>query len=343
MDSSAAVFQYLSYWEVLLCTTCGYCLLPSATAWKRHLRGPPHDIQGKQLVDLVTLFSSYQLKQPGQVCSSDVLTVPIEGLRKHQGYYCSLCQACCTRSLKTVQDHLSSQHGKRPSTYKAAPLWKKCILQTFFAENQHVQYSVVQEEDTQNSTIKDGPLAQHTAFFHQQKQDMLDAKQDALAQANQVDGFDKHASTVVPWLSTTGIADHIKGLRKDQIRTAIALPPSDEQSPLQIIINETDKLLREAHSWCFDGPECMLTWPCRVVLGRFQSSQIELMGKTRAFAPRKDATTLKTYFHTSKRFLAYLDRVGASRHDHFNIEPGSGGTAPEEVIELTKEQLSSWT
>ena len=232
---------------------------------------------------------------------------------------------------------------KYPASTKPALSGKKCILQTFFAENQRVQYSIVQKEETEDSIPEDGLSAQHAAFFHQQKQDILDAKQDALVHANQVDGFDMHASTIVPWLSATGIADHVKGLQKDQIRTAVALPPSDEQSPLQIILGETDKLLREAHSWCFDGPECMLTWPCRVVLGRFQSSQIELMGKTGAFAPKKDATTLKTYFHTAKRFLAYLDRVGASRHDHFDVEPGSGGAAPEEVIELTEEQLSSWT
>ena len=336
----AAAFQYLPEWEVLLCTTCGHCLLTTVSAWKRHLRGPSHKIQGKQLAELVTLFSSYQLRRPEQVLCPDTPTTPIEGLRKHRGYRCSVCSACRTRSLKTVQDHLSNQHGKKPTAYRSRPLWQACMLQTFFAENQHVRYFVLRERDQIDEGP--GPSSQHAAFFRRQEQDLLQAKHDAIDQANHTDGFDAHVSTVVPWLDTTGIVDHVKGLKKDQIKAAIVLPPSDEQSPIQIILAETEKMLREAHSWSFDGPECRLTWPCRVVLGRFQSSQIELMGKTRAFAPKKDATTLKAYFTVIKRFLVYLDRVGTSRDHHFSIDADSKGTVPEEVMELTHEQLTTW-
>lgn len=340
MESSGAAFRYLPEWEVLVCTTCGHCLLPTPSAWRRHLRRPCHNIQGKQLAELVALFSSYQLRQPAQVCCPTSPALPVEGLRRHKGYCCSLCYECRTRSLKTVQDHLSSQHGKKPSAYRHRPLWLACQLQTFFAENRHVRYFALREADRHDEAPE--RASQYAAFFRRQEQDILQAKQDAHDRANQTDGFDAHVSTVVPWLDTTGIVDHVKGLKKDQIRAAIALPAPDDRSPLHAILTETERMLREAHSWCFDGPECMLTWPCRVVLSRFQSSQIEQVGRTRAFAPKKDATTLKTYFSTAKRFLAYLDRVAVGRHHHFSIEPDSNGTAPEEIMELTDRQLTTW-
>jgi superfamily II DNA helicase RecQ len=240
-----------------------------------------------------------------------------------------------------VQDHLSSCHGKKPGTYKGRPLWQKCQLQTFFAENQHVRYFVLRNEDEHGEGGKSAPASHRAAFFRFQEHGILQARQDAVEHANKVNGFEDHASTVVPWLSTTGIVDHIKGLRKDQIRAAIALPSYDEQSVLQTIISETENMLREAHGWCFDGVDCMLTWPGRVVLSRFQSSQVELMGKTRAFAPKKDAATLKTYFNTAKCFLAYLERVGTSRRCHFTVEDDATQT-PEQIIELTDEQLKTW-
>lgn len=64
---------------------------------------------------------------------------------------------------------------------------------------------------------------------------------------------------------------------------------------------------------------------------------------TRAFAPKQDAATLKKYFNTAKRFLAYLDRVGTSRNHHFTVE-GDGHTQTlEQSIELTDEQLKAWS
>ena len=103
-----------------------------------------------------------------------------------------------------------------------------------------------------------------------------------------------------------------------------------------------ESTLQQAHSWCFDGPECMLTWPCRVVLSRFQSSQVEAISSTRAFDPRKEASTLRTYFRLAKQFLAYFDRVATSRDYHFSANPEEENHRPEDIIELTGEQLTTW-
>ena len=66
-----------------------------------------------------------------------------------------------------------------------------------------------------------------------------------------------------------------------------------------------------------------------------------MIGKTRAFDPYKDSGTLKTYFKLAKQFLAYLDRVAANRDHHFSADLEET-QRPEDVIELTGEQLRKW-
>jgi hypothetical protein len=122
-------------------------------------------------------------------------------------------------------------------------------------------------------------------FFHTQEDDIQQAECDAAEDANRVHGFDDHVSAVVPWLRETDIADHIRSLRKDEMRTAIAVPQPGDESELRITIDAMESLLRDAHRLCSDGPDCTLTYQCRVVLSRFQPSQVDLTGKTKLFTP----------------------------------------------------------
>lgn len=140
--------------------------------------------------------------------------------------------------------------------------------------------------------------------------------------ANRVRSFDDDRSTVIPWVSETGIVDHLKGLKKDEIKAATALPsPENDSSYLSQVIEAAESMPREAHSWCFDGDDCVLTWPCRVVLSRFQSSQTESCGNLRPFDQYKEPKQIKTYFSTAKRVLAYFGRVTAGENYFFT--PGS--------------------
>jgi hypothetical protein len=84
-----------------------------------------------------------------------------------------------------------------------------------------------------------------------------------------VHGFDDHISAIVPWLRETGIADHIRNLRKDEIRIVITIPPPRDESDLCTIVDTIESLLRDAYRLCFDGPECILTYQYRVVLSHF--------------------------------------------------------------------------
>lgn len=149
---------------------------------------------------------------------------------------------------------------------------------------------------------------------------MVQTELDAAEDANRVRKFDDHRSTVVPWLRETGIADHICGLEKDEIKAATALPSPTDKNGLRRIVGATESMLREVHSWCLDGDDCMLAWPCRVVLSRFQSSQTESFGKIRPFHPYKEPNILRTYFTLAKRVLMYFDRVAAGEDYFFSAE-----------------------
>jgi hypothetical protein len=64
------------------------------------------------------------------------------------------------------------------------------------------------------------------------------------------------------WLRQTGIEEHIWSLKKDEIHTSFAVLKTTKSEPkLFLILEVIDKIFTEAHSWCFNSPDCMLTWP----------------------------------------------------------------------------------
>ncbi len=86
----------------------------------------------------------------------------------------------------------------------------------------------------------------------------------------------------------------------------------------------------------------MLTWPCRVVLSRFQSSLIETIRKTRPFDPSKEPRTLSAYFKLAKQFLSYVDRVAVCREYYFSVDAEIEMRRPEDAIKLSDEQSKTW-
>ena len=201
----------------------------------------------------------------------------------------------------------------------------------------------VSSNDTSDNREGRPKTLQVNDFFRHQEEDLRKSARDAEKAAGRVQGFDDHRSAVVPWLRTTGIVDHLRSLKKDQIRAAIALPSQGEERIMDVILSQMDEILQEAHSWCFDGPDCMLTWPCRVVLDRFQSSQVELLGRTRGFDPHKLSSTLARSFRQWKQVVAYKNRVAMSGDYFFTRNSESEAVQrPEDVIELTAQQREAW-
>jgi hypothetical protein len=79
-----------------------------------------------------------------------------------------------------------------------------------------------------------------------------------------------------------------------------------------------ESLLRDAYRLCFDGPDYILTYQYRVVLSRFQPSQVDLISKTRPFDPYKGAKSLTSYLGIALRFVSYFSRVIAPDEYHFS-------------------------
>lgn len=179
---------------------------------------------------------------------------------------------CCT--LRGMQGHCMKEHswvnkqkrgGNMRGKEKQTPnkLWiDGQICQRFFEAARWKRYFAV----TQDGILLPPPpppplplLAEEAAgrmqlqepayhpFFRQQEEGLQLSDQTAAEQANRVQGFEDHRSTVVPWLKITGIAEHIRGLQKDEIQAAIAFPSANEDSILPTILDEMEQILQTAH------------------------------------------------------------------------------------------------
>jgi hypothetical protein len=86
----------------------------------------------------------------------------------------------------------------------------------------------------------------------------------------------------------------MRGLKKDKMHAFFAVPKLVESEPeLVLILEVIDEIFTKAHNWCFDSPDCMLTWPRQLVLSRFHTAAV---GKARGFDPKKELNTLRTNF-----------------------------------------------
>ncbi|KFZ22426.1 hypothetical protein V502_02883 [Pseudogymnoascus sp. VKM F-4520 (FW-2644)] len=176
-------------------------------------------------------------------------------------------------------------------------------------------------------------------FFRLLKDDAVTTELDAKAEANVVHGSDSHRSAAEPWLRRTGIEEHARGLRKDEMHAPVAAPKSaDEEPELFLMLEVMDEILTEAHKQCFDGPECMLTWPRQLALSRFSTAST---GKLRGFEPKKEPGTLRTNFGYWKQFLTYCYRV-AYRGGYLTRTEGDEWRTPEDRIRLTDTQTAAW-
>ena len=359
MDDFEGLIEHLPQYRIIFCRKCQFAPVPNQV--KNHLVAHHPRLSAEQRQSILDKLSS--LPDLAYV-EADVIyprprNAPVRGVPiYYDGLACKgkdtegrRCRYVC-RTTQGIQEHCRKQHGwvnqqkrggdvRLKQAHSANKLWK-CdrACQRFFKVGSWQRYFEV-STNGKSTGCEDGD--QKYNFFRQQEESIRRSKEDAMDAANHVRGFEDHLSTVVPWLQTTGIAEHIRGLRKDEIRAAIALPSTNEESVLKSILDGTEKMLREAHSWCFDGPKCMLTWPCRVVLSRFQSSQLEMLGPTRAFDHQIEPRTVKAYFKTAKQSLVYFDRVAVGRDYHFSASATPEEVVrPEDVIELTDEQRITW-
>jgi hypothetical protein len=112
-----------------------------------------------------------------------------------------------------------------------------------------------------------------------------------------------------------------------------AVPKNTDDEPgLFLMLEAMDEVFETALWWCYDGPDCMLTWPQQLALSRFHTAAAPDQ-KIRAFNPKKEPETLTIYFGYWKQFLTYCYRV-AYRGGHFRA-PNDEKWTPETCIRLT--------
>ena len=359
MDEFSPSFEVLPQHRILVCHRCQFAVVPSQI--ETHLRVGHKRLSLDQRRSIIARVAA--ITDLAQI-EADVIyptpsDPPVAGLPIYfDGLKCDArsadgtkCRYIC-RTARNIRKHCEQQHGwtnqqKRGGNARSKKvhadnkIWS-ChrACQQLFKAGSWKRYFEIDCRNAQAPT-QDRADRKHD-FFRNQEEDMSQAQRDAAEAANRVRGFDEHRSTVVPWLRETGIVDHLRGLKKDEIRAAIAIPPPDDDGDLRRILDANEGMLREAHGWCFDGSDCMLTWPCRVVLNRFQSSRVEAMGSTRAFDPYKGSGALQDYFRVAQQALVYFDQVAASEDYFFSYEDEEETILLEDVMEPTDEQLAVW-
>lgn len=361
MDEVTRLFDVNSRCRALICSTCQYAVVPDQL--HKHLRAHHKRLSLQQRRDIISTVEeiSELARLPSDVVYPSPNDPPIDSLPVYfDGLKCTapvadgaVCSYIC-RTPRGMREHCRQKHGwvnsqkrggdtRSKQLHSSNRIWSQDhACQRLFRVAGWQKYFEVAKQVTR--TQNETQTSKTDVFFRAQEDDVQRARRDAAENADRVHGFDDHISAVVPWLRETGIADHIRHLSKDDIRTAIAVPPQADEGHLRKIIDAMQSLLNDAHRLCFDGPDCMLTYQCRVVLSRFQSSQVDLQGKTRLFDPYKGSKSLATYFGIAFRFVSYFSRVVAPDEYHFGLtaRDTSEIERPEDVIEATDEQLAAW-
>lgn len=314
--SGSSSFTYLAEWQALLCRDCGFCIFPGRSSQARHLRSPPHHLRGVELASLLELFTSYTLRPPLTIAEREGLppnnsaapplpSKAIDGLQLRPGFSCLLCGTFLSCHLKTVQRHISKQHGLRPAEQAEGAAYAICTLQTFFAEKKYIEYFCVDASSDAQSATSYAITPAEEAFLQTTLKVQEESRVRRTAVASLVAPLDTHKSAVIPWLRATGIAEHLQGLEKDEIATAIALPsPAEEETDLVLprLLIVLDYITSEAHRWCFPRRDEKLTWQRQLALNHFQAhtplATASASRRLKGFDPYKGALTFERYVRT---------------------------------------------
>ena len=287
MDNFERMFQHYPQFRIAICRQCQFAPVPGEI--QKHLRKHHTRLSTKEREEISEKFRTlsdlarheteviYPTSRDAPIAELPVFFDAITCTAQYEDN--SQCHYVC-RTARGIREHCKDKHRwtnnqkrggdvrqKRP--HAPNKLWRcNRACQMFFKSGswkRHFEVAAVR-----NRVVESHQSDPKSNFFRQQEDEMRKIEQGSKDAASRVAGFEDHRSSVLPWLRTTGIVDHVYRLKKDEIRAATSLPSTDETGVLPVILEGMDGLLQQAHSWCFDGPECMLTWPCRVVLAKRQ-------------------------------------------------------------------------
>jgi superfamily II DNA or RNA helicase len=242
-------FTYDTEHRIIICLLCQTCLSTGGPKyWKRHLQGGQHQLAGPQLKATVNLLQS-AYGDIGRATSIEELRRQrpsrrspcrrVSGLEVYRGYICLCDEAGCdyaTRHLKKMRDHVPG-HGRKAPEHDGAqgPLWRACLLQTYFAAKGLIDYFVVQGDDSAEAAAAEGypgalgglgppPSQPERQLLEAARADIQQARKDVDSAASAVQEVGGGRAEEEGWLLQTGIAAHLRGLLNEEIGSSYRLP-----------------------------------------------------------------------------------------------------------------------
>ncbi|KAJ3464901.1 hypothetical protein MRS44_009687 [Fusarium solani] len=222
-------------------------------------------------------------------------------------------------------------HGMKASQHReAVPLWRGCMLQTYFTAKGRIDYFIVEEPSLSSSPSGE-------------------ASRDLEEQAGVVQDVGESRADRVPWLVHTGFPAHMRGLRDAEIQSSYSLPPKklpggdcggegEDNSDLIRILVAAETVLRDAYKLCSDKSlERKMTQQRAKRLNEFRDAGGSSSGKPGGFRSFKNESSLTSYFRRMKQLLVYYYRVVFCEDGHFTRE-NEDQVLPRDVIEPTPQQ-----
>lgn len=126
-----------------------------------------------------------------------------------------------------------------------------------------------------------------TGTFERLHNSATAADRNATEEADICQQLASHKFPVLLWLRRQ-TKEHMRGPQKDEICASFCCAykmPTVKRCFL--MINILSNMLLEAHGWCFDGGECILTWPRHLALSRFYTAGVPEQNMC-AFEPKKE-------------------------------------------------------
>lgn len=337
-SSSLGYLHYDASHRVVVCRRCQSCLVPGGGSVERHLRGAPHRLLGEELKALVAYATALKLRDVSALKREKPRepVAPLEHLQIRPGFRCLLCgpdDAFHTTHLPRMRDHVPSRHGRSVRENKSSPMWRSCLLQTYFTARALVDYFPV---SAGQQVAREGaePLGD---LFAQLEGDAAAAKREAFDRGRDqvVKDFDSRMSKV-PWLQRTGFPTHLAGLLDKEVKSSYQLPrPDGDDVELARICKAAESVLRDAYELCDDtSANRRMTQQRANILSKFYGGA---SSSAQGFRHRKNPSTLAKYFSTFKQLLAYYFRVVRRADGHFT-RTQAAQVLPGEAIHHTKQQ-----
>jgi hypothetical protein len=227
-----------------------------------------------------------------------------------------------------MHKHISSAHGHKPAEHKRSPLWKECILQTYFTRHGRIDYFVLVSAKTESSFAVAGKqdtgpsLSQpEKKLFQKLEQDFQIANDDLEKQAGVVRDFESKLERI-PWLNTTRFAWYLAFLKDEKIQASYKMPHKEigeeidaKDATLMKILAGAEAVFQEAYMLCSDrSPDRKMTQQRANILNEFYAGAL---GKATGFCLYKNVSTLVKYSTMLKQLLTYYYHVVYYQDGHF--------------------------